>query len=55
MESFEIRVTRHNDGEVKAAYFSAIEVYSSRSLDLYFIAVKAGNYPLVCTIKGHAG
>jgi len=43
------------DGEIKAPYFSAIEVYPGRSLDLYFIAVKTGSYPLVCTIEGHAG
>jgi uncharacterized cupredoxin-like copper-binding protein len=43
------------DGEVKAPYFTAIEVYPGRSLDLYFIPVKPGTYDLLCTIEGHAG
>lgn len=42
------------DGEIKAPYFTAIEVFPNRSLDLYFIPVKKGTYGLVCTIKGHA-
>jgi uncharacterized cupredoxin-like copper-binding protein len=43
------------DGEIKAPYFSAIEVYPGRSLDLYFIPVKTGTYDLICTIEGHVG
>lgn len=42
------------DGEVKAPYFSAIEVYEGRSLDLYFIPVRTGSYGLLCTMEGHA-
>lgn len=42
------------DGEIKAPYFSAIEVFAGRSLDLYFIPVRKGNYRLQCTIEGHA-
>lgn len=42
------------DGEVKAPYFTAIEVYPGRSLDLYFIPVKPGTYDLRCTMEGHA-
>jgi uncharacterized cupredoxin-like copper-binding protein len=29
-------------------------VFPGRSLDLYFIPVKRGNYVLICTIKGHS-
>jgi uncharacterized cupredoxin-like copper-binding protein len=47
------KLQSNTDGEVKAPYFSAIEVYPGRSLDLYFIAVKTGAYPLICTIEGH--
>jgi uncharacterized cupredoxin-like copper-binding protein len=47
------KLQSNTDGEVKAPYFSAIEVYPGRSLDLYFVAVKTGTYPLVCTIEGH--
>jgi uncharacterized cupredoxin-like copper-binding protein len=49
------KLQSNTDGEVKAPYFSAIEVYPGRSLDLYFLAVKSGTYPLICTIEGHAG
>lgn len=42
------------DGEVKAPYFTAIEVYPGRSLDLYFIPVKPGTHDLLCTMIGHA-
>jgi len=48
------KLQSNTDGEVKAPYFSAIEVYPGRSLDLYFIPVKTGVYPLICTIEGHA-
>jgi len=47
------KLQSNTDGEVKAPYFSAIEVYPGRSLDLYFIPVKTGSYPLICTIEGH--
>ena len=42
------------DGEIKAPYFTAIEVFPGRSLDLYFIPVIKGSYQLLCTIEGHA-
>lgn len=48
------KVQSDADGEIKALYFTAIEVFPKRSLDLYFIPVKKGIYPLACTIKGHA-
>lgn len=47
------KVQSNVDGEIKAPYFSAIEVYPGRSLDLYFIPVIPGSYPLRCTISGH--
>ncbi len=48
------KVQSNADGEIKAPYFTALEVFPKRSLDLYFIPVKKGTYPLLCTIKGHA-
>ena len=48
------KLQSNTDGEVKAPYFSAIEVYPGRSLELYFIPVKIGTFELVCTIEGHA-
>jgi uncharacterized cupredoxin-like copper-binding protein len=47
------KVQSNADGEIKAPYFSALEVYPGRSLDLYFIPVKPGSYRLHCTIAGH--
>jgi uncharacterized cupredoxin-like copper-binding protein len=49
------KLQSNTDGEVKAPYFSAIEVYPGRTLDLYFIPVKTGSYHLICTVEGHAG
>jgi uncharacterized cupredoxin-like copper-binding protein len=48
------KLQSNTDGEVKAPYFSAIEVYPGRTLDLYFIPVTKGSYHLICTIEGHA-
>lgn len=47
------KVQSNADGEIKAPYFSALEVFPDRSLDLYFIPVKKGTYRLHCTITGH--
>lgn len=48
------KVQSNADGEIKAPYLLALEVFPARSLDLYFIPVKKGRYPLLCTIEGHA-
>jgi uncharacterized cupredoxin-like copper-binding protein len=48
------KLQSNSDGEVKAPYFSAIEVYPGRTLDLYFIPAAKGSYHLVCTVEGHA-
>jgi uncharacterized cupredoxin-like copper-binding protein len=42
------------DGEVKAPYLTAIEVYPGRFMELYFVPVREGTYGLSCTIEGHA-
>ena len=47
------KVQSNADGEIKAPYFSALEVFPGRSLDLYFVPVTKGSYPLHCTITGH--
>jgi len=41
------------DGEIKAPYFTALEVFPGRQLDFYFVPVKKGSYYLLCTIRGH--
>lgn len=48
------KVQSNTDGEIKAPYFTALEVFPGHSLDLYFIPVKNGSYDLKCTIEGHA-
>lgn len=48
------KVQSNADGEIKAPYFLALEVFPDRSLDLYFIPVRQGTYRLRCTIHGHA-
>lgn len=47
------KIQSNTDGEIKAPYFTALEVFPGRSLDLYFIPVKIGSYDLKCTIEGH--
>ena len=48
------KVQSNADGEIKAPYFTALEVFPRRSLDFYFIPVREGSYDLMCTIEGHA-
>jgi uncharacterized cupredoxin-like copper-binding protein len=48
------RKVQNTDGEIKAPYFKALEVFPGRSMDLYFIPVKKGAYNFLCTIEGHA-
>jgi uncharacterized cupredoxin-like copper-binding protein len=47
------RKVQSKDGEVKAPYFLALEVYPGRSLELFFIPVREGSYKLLCTVPGH--
>lgn len=47
------KVQSNTDGEIKAPYFSALEVFPGRSLDFYFVPVRKGTYKLQCTIAGH--
>jgi uncharacterized cupredoxin-like copper-binding protein len=47
------KVQSNVDGEIKAPYFSALEVFPGRSLDLYFVPVKKETYKLRGTIEGH--
>jgi uncharacterized cupredoxin-like copper-binding protein len=48
------KVQSNSDGAIKAPYFTDLEVYPGKSLDLYFIPVKKGFYELECTFEGHA-
>lgn len=47
------RKVQGSDGEVKAPYFTALEVYPGKALEIFFIPVTPGSYKLLCTIAGH--
>lgn len=47
------KVQSNQDGEIKAPYFTAIELMIGGQLDLYFVPVTAGTYEVLCTIKDH--
>jgi uncharacterized cupredoxin-like copper-binding protein len=48
------KVQSNKDGEVKAPYFLALEIMpDGGQLDLYFVPVKKGTYPVYCTIDTH--
>jgi uncharacterized cupredoxin-like copper-binding protein len=45
---------RPNGGELKAPYFSAVEVYKGGgAIELFFVPVKKGTYDVICTIDDH--
>lgn len=44
----------NGQAEIKAPYFSAVEILKKGGqLDLYFVPVNKGNYPVYCTIDDH--
>lgn len=47
------KVQSNKDGEIKAPYFTAIELMVGGQLDLYFVPVTTGDYPVYCTIDDH--
>ena len=47
------KVQSNKDGEIKAPYFTALELMVNGQLDLYFVPVTKGEYPVYCTIKDH--
>jgi len=47
------KVQSNQDGEIKAPYFTAIELMVGGQLDLYFVPVTQGTFDVFCTIKGH--
>ena len=48
------RKAQTSEGEFKAPFFKAIEVFPDDQVDLYFVAVVPGTYDSICTIRGHA-
>lgn len=44
----------NGQAEIKAPYFTAVEVLKNGGqLDLYFVPVSKGSYPVYCTIEDH--
>ncbi len=43
----------NDQAEIKADYFTALEVMAGGQLDLYFVAHNKGDYDVYCTIDDH--
>ena len=43
----------NGQAEIKAAYFTALEILPGGQLDLYVVAHTKGEYPVYCTIDDH--
>ena len=41
------------ESEVKLPFFTEIEVFAGKQVDLYFVPITPGTYELVCEIEGH--
>lgn len=48
------RKIQGSDGEVKAPYFTAVEVYPGKTIEWFLVPVEKGTFDVVCTIPGHA-
>jgi len=49
-----LRKAQSKDGEIKAPYLKAVEVYKNNAaVEVFFVPVKPGTYPLYCTIDDH--
>jgi len=48
------RKVQSSDGEVKAPFFTAIEVYAGKTMEWFLVPMKKGTFDLLCTVKGHA-
>lgn len=48
------RKIQGSDGEVKAPYLTAVEVYPRKTLEWFLVPLKTGTFDVVCTIPGHA-
>jgi uncharacterized cupredoxin-like copper-binding protein len=48
------RKVQSTDGEFKAPFFTAVEVYAGKTAEWFLIPMKKGTFDLLCTVKGHA-
>ncbi len=51
--SIALRKAQTSEGEFKAPYMKAVEVFPGDQVDIYFVAVLTGLYESVCPIPGH--
>ncbi len=47
------RKAESTESEIKVPYFTEIEVFAGKQVDLYFVPMVPGTYELVCEIEGH--
>jgi uncharacterized cupredoxin-like copper-binding protein len=48
------RKVQSSDGEVKAPFFAAVEVYAGKTMEWFLVPMKKGTFDVLCTVKGHA-
>ncbi|PWB61903.1 MAG: hypothetical protein C3F14_10960 [Deltaproteobacteria bacterium] len=48
------RKVQSSDGEIKAPFFDAVEVYPGKTVEWFLIPMKKGTFGLLCTVQGHA-
>lgn len=49
-----VQTPKPNGGEIKAPYFSAVEVYKGgAAVEMFFVTVNKGQYEVYCTIDDH--
>ncbi|MBF0153191.1 MAG: cupredoxin domain-containing protein [Magnetococcales bacterium] len=47
------KIQSDKDGEIKVPYLDAVELMVGGQLDIYFVPVTKGEYPVYCTIEDH--
>src|SRR5512134_3841987 len=48
------RKIQSSDGEFKAPFFTAVEVYAGKTAEWFLVPMKKGTFDLRCTVTGHA-
>ncbi|HZW37013.1 MAG TPA: cupredoxin domain-containing protein, partial [Candidatus Deferrimicrobiaceae bacterium] len=48
------RKVQSSDGEIKAPFIAAVEVYAGKTVEWFLIPMKKGTSRVLCTVKGHA-
>lgn len=48
------RKVQSSDGEIKAPFIAAVEVYAGKTVEWFLIPMKKGTFGVLCTVKGHS-